>query len=354
MGGRFLRPITLFFALSLFLVACTDGQSGAPSDEAGADQGCQSVDLASPPDEPTTIRIAHGVAAEEPFWLMTEHPEITEYQGQWYDIDRRQFRGGEEQLTAYQSGDVDATVVNPFQLTRGTATGALDLVPLVTIMRDGEPDAFSTTMLTLDDSGVESLEDLQGKTIVINDPGSLLEFLTRAALVEVGYDYEQDVTVVIAPFPAMEDALREGQADVAIVPEPFYTLAHSRGGIHDLADSNTLVGFGFDLLVMGFDRTFVEDNLGAVCAWREDYKSALAFYQENLEEARRILAATDLIPLPADVYLQTGDYARPDDGVVDSEGLRRFIERGIELGILSDEEQIEPQQLVIPGVSSGH
>jgi ABC-type nitrate/sulfonate/bicarbonate transport system substrate-binding protein len=351
---------THWLALPLLLVVvlsgCADDSPTVdPANEEVADaETCDDVDLADAPSEPVLIRAAHGVAAEEPFWLMTEDPGVTEHQGSWYELERHQFRGIEDQLTAYQAGEVDASVVNPFALVRGTAAGALDVVPIITIMRDGESGHFSTMMLTLDDSDVRSLDDLVDHTVAINDTGSLPDFLTRAALADRGHDVERDVTYVIMPFPTQEDALREEQADVIIIPEPFYTLAHANGGLRDIADSGEITGFAFDLLVLGFDRAFVSENLGAVCAFRDDYGRSLEAYEADLEAARSTLAATDLIPIPEEIYQQTGDYARPTGGAVDIEGLTAFMEQAIELGILDEEHRIDPADLVWPGVTAGH
>lgn len=317
-------------------------------------EGCAGVDLASSPDEPVTIRIGHGRAAEEPFWLMTVKPDVTQYQGSWYEMELVPFRGTEERLQAYQAGDLDAVIITPNALVRGEATGALDLYSIVTVMREAEEGAFSTTFVALADSGISEIEDLPGTIIAIVDVGSHLDFLARTAIQMAGADPDTGAQYVVFPFPAQEEALRGGQIQVAGLPEPFYSLAHANGGVVDVFSAADILDFGFDLLTLSFDRTFVEENLGAVCAWRNDYQASMEFWRTQNEEARMILAETDFIPLPPQVYAQTGDYFRPEGGAVDPEGLGRFIEGMIELGVLDESERVDPQVFIKPGVTAGN
>lgn len=365
------RVLAVLLTLALLFAACGDGDDGtaespSPADgdtpteteigtetEAAAAETCEDVDLASPPDEPTTIRFGHGVAAEEPFWLMTVMPDNTQYQDQWYEMDLQQFRGTEERLVAYQAGELDAVIITPNALVTGTAADSLDLYNIVTVMQDAFEGAFSTSFIALEESGITDLEDLQGQQIAVVDLGSHLDFLARVAMQEAGHDPEADAEYVVLPFPAQEDALRQGQIDVAGLPEPFYSAAHAAGGVVDVFNAADVLDFSFDLLTLAFDRQFVEDNLGAVCAWVDDYQSSMEFYRSENEEARRALAASDFVPLPEEVYLATGDYARPEGGTVDVDGLQQFIDGMIDFGLLDESERVDPQTLVKPGVSAG-
>lgn len=378
---RYLRGTVLVLVLAVMLAACggdgdtedpgatptedgdaaTDpGTDGATPTETATDgeqaggEGCEGVDLASAPDEPVTVRIGHGVAAEEPFWLMTVDPSLTEHQGSWYEIDMQQFRGTEERLQAYQAGQLDAVVVSPQAQIRGTARGALDLYAIGTIMREAEPDAFSTSFMALEDSGISSLEDLQGKKIGIVDTGSHLDFLARLGVEQGGGDPDTGAEYIVFPFPAQEEALRGGQLDVAGLPEPFFSLAMANGGVQKIYDASDLTDFAYDLLTLSFDRQFVENNLGVVCAFAADYEAAMEEYRTNKDSSRSKLAASDFIPLPEDVYLQIGDYARPEGGVVDTEGMQQMLDLMIEQGILEEQDRVDPATLVLPGVSLGH
>jgi len=340
----------------LVLAACSAGQDTAsvePAAEQGA-EGCDSIDLDSPPAQPTTLRIGHGAASEEPFWLLEVDDELAANKGSWYEMDLKPFRGTGERLTAYQAGELDAVVISPQAQIQGTARGALDLYAVATIMREGGADSFSTSFVALESAGVAGVEDLLGKRIAIIDEGSQLDFLARQGIAQGGGEPDRDAEYVVFPFPAQEEALRGGQIDVAGLPEPFFTLAMSKGGVTKVFDAADVSDFSYDLLTMSFDREFVEDNLGAVCAWAADYRESMDYWKNDNEAARAQLVGTPFVPLPGPVYAKTGDYERPDDGTVDTEGMSNMIEQMVEFGILEESDRLDPETLVRKGVSIGH
>lgn len=347
--------------VALVAVACgDDGDAPGTSDgdggtEAAADaETCADLDLASTPDEPVSIRFGHGFAAEEPFWLMSVDPDLAEHKGSWYELDLLPFRGTEERMQAYQAGELDAVVVSPQAQIRGHASGALDLYAIATVMREAEPTAYSGTFVALDDAGIDGPEDFAGKRVAVVDIGSQWDFLARAAAASGGLDPETDVEYVVLPFPTQEEALREGQIDVAGLPEPLYSLAMGNGGLVDVVAADELTDFAYDLLSLSFNRDFVEDNLGAVCAFAADYQEAMDAYRSDRDAARTQLAESDFISIPLEVYLETGDYARPEGGLVDTEGMQSMLDTMIDFGILTEDDRVDVEELVRPGVSLGH
>lgn len=353
---RYIRTAAAL-GVAITLAACSAGEDTASSPSAAPDEaaeGCDSIDLDAPPASPTTIRIGHGAASEEPFWLLAVNDELASHKGAWYDMELKPFRGTGERLTAYQAGELDAVVISPQAQIQGTARGALDLYAVATIMREGGQDSFSTSFVAIEGSGITSTKDLLGKRVAIIDEGSQLDFLARQGIEQGGGDPDRDAEYVVFPFPAQEEALRGGQIDVAGLPEPFYTLAMSKGGVTPVFDAADVSDFSYDLLTMSFDREFVEQNLGAVCAWAADYRESMAYWQDENEAAREQLAGTDFVPLPLPVYQQTGDYERPEEGVVDTEGMSKMIEQMVEFGILEESDRLDPETLVRRGVSIGH
>ena len=339
--------------VSLLLGACSGGASDVPATKTGS-KTCQDVDLASSPKEPVTIRIGHGAAAEEPFWLMSVDKATNKYAGKWYDMKLSPFRGTAERLTAFQAGDLDTIVISPQAQIIGTARGALELYTIATIMRDADSKAFSTSVVALEKSGIDGVKDLKGKTIAIIDEGSQPDFVVRQGLQDAGLDPARDGKFVVLPFPSQEEALRGGQIDVAVLPEPFYTLAMSKGGIKKVYDAADITEFSYDLLTMSFRKTFVEKNIGAVCAWAADFGSSMDVYKSDPAVAKKKLIGTPFITLPESVYLKTSDYARPAGGVVDPKGTEQMMETMIKFGIIKKSDRIDVSTLIRPGVSIGH
>ena len=333
-------------------VAAEDGsasQQTEPATAATAEQTCADVDLAAAPDQPVTIRMGNGVAAEEPLWLVEAAPDVAVHQGSWYELELQPFRGNEDRLNAYQAGELDAASTSPQALIRA-AVQDVAITPVSVMLREGE-EGYNSTFIALEDSGITSMEDLAGKTIAIVDIGSHLDFLAKGAVAEGGADFATGAEYVVLPFPAQEEALRGGQIDVAGLPEPFYSSAHANGGVVDVFSALDVTGFPFDVLTIAFQPSFIDEHLGAVCAFLEDFRATTNYYRENQEEGRKLVHEAEFVPIPLDVYLQTQDYARPQDGAIDLEGMRNLIDGMVEFDVLQDDQRIDPEKLIRPGVS---
>ena len=359
------KPTTIACALAAFaLAACSAGADsgggtrpaaqGGASSPAASGPGCESVDLSRPPAQPTTLRIGHGAAAEEPFWLLALDDTLAQNKNRWYRFDLKPFRATGERLTAYQAGELDGVVISPQAQIRGTARGALDLYAIATIMREAEPDAFSTSFIAKEGSGVTGVEQLKGKKIGIIDPGTQLDFLARQGVAKGGGQPERDAQYVVLPFPSQGEALQGGQIDVAGLAEPFYTLAKSKGGVVDVFDASDVTDFSYDLLTLSFKREFVDKNLGAICAFAADYRKSMAYWKNSKQEARGKLLGTPFVQLPPPVYAQVKDYGRPADGTVDTEGMRKMTDLMIQFKILEERDRVDVNTLVRRGVSIGH
>jgi ABC-type nitrate/sulfonate/bicarbonate transport system substrate-binding protein len=356
MTTRWLRLLAALFAFTLVAAACgdDDDDTASPDDDSGtttngdgasSEDRCSDVDLSQPPDEPVTIRFGHGAAAEEQVWLVAANPDITEHQGTWYELEPSQFRGNEERFVAYQAGELDAVTASAPTLVSAVASG-IDVKAVVSVSREAEEGEFRTTFSALEDSGIESPEDLEGKRIGIVDIGSATEYWARTAVSAAGLDADSDVEYVVLPFPAQEEALRGGQIDVAVLVEPFYTMAQQRGGLVDVFDSITGPGFDQELIVFAFDNGFREENPEVVCAWIEDFQAATTWYNENADEAKQILVDEGFVQTPIEVYLEAGDWFRDDNGSIDVDLLDQLIESMIEFGIFEESQRVPAEELV--------
>lgn len=350
MHTRPFRLLAILFSLGLLAAACSDDNNEPVSSSSGGgstsdENRCETVDLDDAPDEPVTIRFGHGAAAEEQVWLMAANPEITEHQGSWYELEASAFRGNEERFTAYQAGELDALTTSAPTLVSAVASG-ITVKASVSVSREAAEGDFRTTYVALEESGIEAPEDLAGKKIGIVDIGSATEYWAKSAVASADLDPETDVEYVVLPFPAQEEALRNGQIDVAVMVEPFYTMAQNSGGLVDVFDSLTGPGFDQELILFGFDNQFREDNPEVVCAWIEDFEAATAWYNENKEEAKQLLVEEEFVSTPIEVYSEAGDWLRADDVTVDVDKLDQLIESMIEFEVLTEDQRVPAADLV--------
>lgn len=95
-------------------------------------------------------------------------------------------------------------------------------------------------MITLEDSGIRSLNDLRGKRVAVGAAGSGTEANARQILEAYGITYD-DISVQYLSFGEASGALKDGNVDVAFVTAGFPTAA-----IQDIAVSNKIVLLSVD------------------------------------------------------------------------------------------------------------
>jgi NitT/TauT family transport system substrate-binding protein len=90
------------------------------------------------------------------------------------------------------------------------------------------PDRGTDALLVAPDSGIDSVDDLAGKTIAVNGLQGIGEVGVGALLDEQGLD-PASVSFVEVGFPEMNAAVAAGDVDVAWNVEPFITLGEQEG-----------------------------------------------------------------------------------------------------------------------------
>ena len=89
--------------------------------------------------------------------------------------------------------------------------------------------------MTLDKSGIKSLNDVKGKRVAVGAAGSGTEANARQILEAYGITYD-DIKVQYLSFAEASNALKDGNVDVA-----FVTAGHPTAAIQDIATQNHVV-----------------------------------------------------------------------------------------------------------------
>lgn len=90
-------------------------------------------------------------------------------------------------------------------------------------------------IVTLDKSGIKSLNDVKGKRVAVGAAGSGTEANARQILEAYGITYD-DIKVQYLSFAEASNALKDGNVDVA-----FVTAGHPTAAIQDIATQNHVV-----------------------------------------------------------------------------------------------------------------
>ena len=188
-------------------------------------------------------------------------------------------------------------------------------------------------LYSLAGSGIETAEDLVGKTVGINNAGSYGDYILRGFMHGAELDFEQ-VRRLTIQFPSMCQALLNKQIDAAAMYSLFYidcTRKHP-GKLHLLAKDNEGLPPSARLYsAYTFTNDYIEKNPEIVRAFVAAMKDAMAFIDANPEQAKTIIS--NRTGLPEDRLL-IPQFAR--NGCIDGEAAAEWIEVLTGLGAISE------------------
>ncbi|WP_298032932.1 ABC transporter substrate-binding protein [uncultured Dysosmobacter sp.] len=168
-------------------------------------------------------------------------------------------------------------------------------------------------------SAVQSMADLKGKTIVAAGKGSTPEYALRYLLAENGVDPDKDVTIDWkSEHSECVAALASGAATVALLPQPFVTVAQSKiDGLRMAIDLNAEWdaldnGSGLITGVVVARKAVLEesdamletwlngvapswDKGGPVDCFLEDYEASVAWVHENTAGAAQLIGEYGIV-----------------------------------------------------------
>ena len=149
---------------------------------------------------------------------------------------------------------------------------------------------------------VHSMADLKGKTIVAAGKGSTPEYALRYLLTENGIDPDNDVTIDWkSEHSECVAALASGQASVALLPQPFVTVAQSKiEGLRMALDLNAewaALDNGSALItgVIVARRTVVEENPAAVNEFLKEYAASVDYVNANTADAAALIGEYSIV-----------------------------------------------------------
>lgn len=149
---------------------------------------------------------------------------------------------------------------------------------------------------------VHSVADLAGKTIAAAGKGSTPEYVLRYLLAENGLDPDRDVTVDWKSEHAeCVAALAAGTAAVAMIPQPFVTVAQGKiEGLRlalDLTEEWEKLENGSAMVtgVVIARRDFVESYPEAVIGFLEDYKASADWVNANTADAAALIGGYGIV-----------------------------------------------------------
>jgi NitT/TauT family transport system substrate-binding protein len=186
-----------------------------------------------------------------------------------------------------------------------------------------------TGMLSLlsSDRAVNSIGDLKGRTVEVAGQGATPDYVFRKILLNRGLEPGRDVKLSYSlAYPEIAQSLIAGRISLALLPEPFATMARSGRpdlkAVSDIQQEWTLAGGekNYPMTVLVVDGAFAASSPGAVAAILEAVRASIAWTTANPAEAGKLVEKHDLglkapvaaaaIPRSNYVYISAAE-ARP-------------------------------------------
>jgi NitT/TauT family transport system substrate-binding protein len=284
---RTLRLVAVSAAALLALTACGSGSpsgggttTGASGDGATgtASEGAASQDLT--PIEVGVIPIV-DVAA---IYLGVEEG-IFEKHG--LDVTLTQAQGGAAIVPAVQSGQMEFGFSNVTSLIIGRDAGLPLKLVATGPQSTGVPDADAAGVLVLEDSPIQSIEDVQGQRVAVNTLNNIMDSTVSEGVTQAGGDPDQ-VEFVEMAFPDMLAQLESGNVDAMAASEPFVTIAKQAGArvvygqFAEPVEDLSIAGYFTTDQLIAEDPELVEKFTGAM-------KESQQYATDHPEEAKAIL-----------------------------------------------------------------
>ncbi|MEB3226299.1 MAG: ABC transporter substrate-binding protein [Synechococcus sp.] len=247
--------------------------------------GCQSTPPTTTGESPETPAaetetITLGFSAWPGWfpWQIAAEKGLFEANG--VDVNLTWFDGYLDSINAFAAGQLDANTQTLNDTISSVAAGSDQVIVLVNDNSTGNDQIIVS-------EGINTVEDLKGKTIAIEE-GTVDHFLLLLALQEVGLGPDD---VIIKPLEtgAAAAAFVAGQVDAVGAFAPFTTQALQREGSKTLISSADFPGAIPDHLVVS--RDLIQNNPEAVQGLVNTWFAVLDFIEENPEEALDIMAA---------------------------------------------------------------
>jgi NitT/TauT family transport system substrate-binding protein len=157
------------------------------------------------------------------------------------------------------------------------------------------PDAAALLVRT---DGPQSLKELEGKRVLVNNLQNVNWAYTREAIARAGANPEK-VQFLEVGFPLMVDSLLGGQADAASTTEPFTTIGTGTGKLRALSYMFTELQPNLNIAGWLSTAAWVKAHPKEAIAFRHVLQKAMDYLDQNPDE--RTKAILKFTPLKGDL-----------------------------------------------------
>ncbi|WP_449623162.1 aliphatic sulfonate ABC transporter substrate-binding protein [Robertmurraya sp. Marseille-Q9965] len=324
MGEKKLKKKSLFLAIILMLFA-------------GILAGCGADSATSKKDDKEKVVIGYFPNINHvPAMVAKDKGYFQKELGDGTSVEYKTFADGSAFMTALKTGEIDAGLVGPGPAMNNYSTGA-DVRVIAGASTGG------TVVLARAGSGIDSVEDLAGKTFITPAVGCTHDVQYETYLEDLGITSERiggtmkHLTGNAAQYSAM---LQAGKIDIAVAPEPWAAQIQLETGAEVVIPWNE-ISFGETLpasiLVTSGD--MIDNNKETIDKIVKAHKEAVDFINANPEEAKEITIKDIEVTTGQELAKEVVDLAWDRIGFtyeVDQEAIQAFSDSSYALKFLKE------------------
>ena len=289
--------LLLAFSLALCLAACGGSASSAVSGSAASSEAASSEAASSEAAQELSTTDALRIAGlKGPTTMGLVNLLSMEADGTAaMDYDLQLYGAADEIVPLLMKGELDMAAIPAnlaatlYQKTNGGIQAvAVNTLGVLYIVENG--------------NSVQSMADLAGRTIVASGKGSTPEYALRYLLTENGIDPDKDVTIEWkSEHSECVASLASGAATIAMLPQPFVTVAQTQlpdlRVALDLTEEWDALDNGSALLtgVVVARADFVKEHPAAVSNFLEQYSASVDWVNANTAEAAELIGGYDIV-----------------------------------------------------------
>jgi NitT/TauT family transport system substrate-binding protein len=312
-------------AASLLAAACggDDDDDGGKAD--GSGDGGSSEEL-------TPIKVGilplSGLA---PLWYGIEQGY---FEDEGLDVTTEIGGGGAELAPAVINDDYQFAIGEYVSLMQARENDVpLQVVSNLTNGADAADQGINAVLVKAD-SGIDSIEDLAGKTVAVNGLGGVDDVTIKAVLDDHGVDPDS-VHFTEVDFPDMIAAVESGQVDAASEPEPFVTLGE-QAGLKNLFDPYFEAIPSMPLGLVFASEDWLQDNPDTAAAF-------IRALDKSIEASSDTDAMKQVIVENTDTDAELADQIALDhwDSEVNRDGLQTLADLSVRYGVLEKDPDLD-------------
>ena len=206
--------------------------------------------------------------------------------GEEMQVEWTAFNAGPAEVEALFSGHIDIGYIGPFPAINANVKSDGDVMLLTGATKGG------SVMVTRQGAGITSVEDLEVKNVAIPQIGNTQHLCLPALLQQ--YDLKPEtsggtVKVCAVSNADVENLMRRGDVDAALVPEPWGATLIENGASLMLDYDEIYLDGNFDVAVVVVRKDFMEEHPEVVEVFLEQHGVATEYINENKEEAITII-----------------------------------------------------------------